>query len=304
VVRGVLTVGAVLFSSQGTLRTDFEVWANELGTYTAFDAGIFTLGVAMRTLPPPLPVYVSPVPGHHPTLVYARRRADLRGYDGRAGIVLPPAGPAAYALLIESDRTSESGLNGLFPLVRPAFVVHEPAGQPWAVLTQVTGTLQLAPEPPLDARFREAGSLVGVAFPEQLGGRVLRVELFWQARGPNSVPLTEFVQLPDTSNQVVAQHDSQPLAASYPTSRWPAGEYILEQVALSVPSTLPPGRYRMIVGLSDLGTGRRVLADGFDALGDAALAGAVARQPLAGRAAASSEHAVLFGDGVQYGHDE
>ncbi|MCL6649074.1 MAG: glycosyltransferase family 39 protein [Chloroflexi bacterium] len=295
VVSGALAVGVVLFSSQGTLRTYFEVWANELGTYTAFDAGIFTLGVAMRPLPPSLPVYVSPVPGDHPTLVYASRRADLRGYDGRAGIVLPSAGPAAYGLLIESDRTSEAALNELFPLVRPAFVVHEPAGQPWAILTLVAGTLQLAPERPLDVRFREAGSLVGVSFPEQFDARVLRVELLWQARGPTSVPLTEFVQLLDASNQVVAQHDSQPLAASYPTSRWQEGEYILERVTLSVPSTLPPGRYRMIVGLYELGTGRRVLADGFDALGDAALAGWVERRPPAGRAAASSEHAVPFG---------
>ena len=128
VVSGALAVGVVLVSSQGTLRTYCEVWANELGTYTAFDAGILTLGVAMRPLPPPLPVYVSLVPGDHPTLVYASRRADLRGYDGRAGIVLPPAGPAAYGLPIESDRTSEAALNELFPLVRPAFVVHEPAG--------------------------------------------------------------------------------------------------------------------------------------------------------------------------------
>lgn len=56
--RGGLFVGAAIAvaltvnSARLTLRDYFDGWANELGTYQAFDTGIWDLGRAMRDLPP------------------------------------------------------------------------------------------------------------------------------------------------------------------------------------------------------------------------------------------------------------
>ncbi|MCS6803044.1 MAG: glycosyltransferase family 39 protein [Chloroflexota bacterium] len=271
-----IAVAITAFSARLTLHDYFDRWANELGTYQAFDTGIWELGRAMRDLPATTTLYVSPLPGDHPTLVYASRRDDIRGYDGRAGIVLSPGGAAAYGVIVGADRTTEPTLGDAYG-ARPAFIALDPGAQPWAVLTLVDGPPRLAPSRLLDAQFAEAGRLFGVMLPERLEGRESEVTLFWQADGPTTRPLTVFVQLLDEGTRLVAQHDSQPLAASFPTTRWKKGEIIVERRRLRLPADLPRGQYRLIAGLYDLATGERVPVSGSDSLGDAALLGLLER---------------------------
>jgi len=93
-------------------------------------------------------------------------------------------------------------------------------------------------------------------------GTAYTVTLQWRAGGPTSVPLTVFTQLLDGNGRLVAQHDGPPAGGLRPTNDWRPGELIADPHVISLPNTLTPGTYRLIVGLYDGQTGRRVPAPG------------------------------------------
>ncbi|MDM8531234.1 glycosyltransferase family 39 protein [Anaerolineales bacterium HSG25] len=88
----------------------------------------------------------------------------------------------------------------------------------------------------------------------------LNLTLFWQALDTPSTDYNVFVQLLDSQNQVVAQHDSQPQAGTAPTSSWSVGEIISDPYMLTVAPTSGE-TYRLIVGLYRLDTGERLSTD-------------------------------------------
>jgi hypothetical protein len=49
---------------------------------------------------------------------------------------------------------------------------------------------------------------------------------------------------------------------SVPTSRWKVDDRIDDYYSLQLPPDLPPGDYRLVVGLYDLASGRRLVAEG------------------------------------------
>jgi hypothetical protein len=73
------------------------------------------------------------------------------------------------------------------------------------------------------------------------------------------------VQLLDSNDQVVAQHDAEPQGGSRPTDTWRPGEVILDNLGLLIPPGTPPGSYRRIAGMYDPQTlERQRLSDGSD----------------------------------------
>ena len=80
------------------------------------------------------------------------------------------------------------------------------------------------------------------------GGQV-PVDLLWQAAEVPREPLVVVVQLQDAAGHVVAGLEAQPLDGRYPTQNWTAGELVRDRHTLSLPADLPPGAYRLIVGL-------------------------------------------------------
>ncbi|MFZ1242015.1 MAG: hypothetical protein WAV66_22015, partial [Anaerolineae bacterium] len=51
--------------------------------------------------------------------------------------------------------------------------------------------------------------------------------------------------------------DVAPGAGSYPTTRWQAGEWIVDEVQIAIPPTLPAGDYQVEIGFY-LSTGARI----------------------------------------------
>ncbi len=88
-------------------------------------------------------------------------------------------------------------------------------------------------------------------------GALVPVELLWQARAAPGQVLVVVVQALDESGQVVAGLEAEPLGGRYPTALWSAGELVRDRHTLSLPATLLPGRYRLIVGLYDASTRER-----------------------------------------------
>jgi hypothetical protein len=93
-----------------------------------------------------------------------------------------------------------------------------------------------------------------VSHQAAFSGGALKVDLTWAATAQPSKDYTVFLHLLDDSGKVVAQADSQPRGAEFPTSLWQAGDRIADSYSLQA----PPGRYTLEVGMYDLPTLQRL----------------------------------------------
>jgi hypothetical protein len=112
----------------------------------------------------------------------------------------------------------------------------------------------------VQARFGDAITLLGYDLhsEEARPGQILRVTLFWKADDLVQEDYKVFVHLLDAQGQVLAQHDSQPVGGSMPTSSWPVGETVSDNHGVVVPRGMPSGEYRLVLGMYDPQTGRRL----------------------------------------------
>ena len=86
-----------------------------------------------------------------------------------------------------------------------------------------------------------------------------QLTLQWQAVQAPAADYTVFVHvLNQDGTCCVWQQDSMPLAGSYPTSRWLAGELVNDAIRIVLPSDLPPGTYPLEIGLYIADTGQRL----------------------------------------------
>jgi len=99
------------------------------------------------------------------------------------------------------------------------------------------------PERMLAAEFDDGIGLAGYTLTPAANG--LRVTLFWNARAAPLADYSTFVHVVNAAGSLVAQADAQPVAGSYPTSIWGAGESVTD--TLTVP--VGPGDYQVYVGL-------------------------------------------------------
>jgi hypothetical protein len=95
-------------------------------------------------------------------------------------------------------------------------------------------------------------------------GQIIRLDLVWQATQQATQTVKDrlkvFVHLLDGQGQVVSQRDSEPVAGTRPTTSWQPDEVIIDKYGLRLPTGLPPGEYRIVVGLYLPETGERLLA--------------------------------------------
>jgi hypothetical protein len=136
------------------------------------------------------------------------------------------------------------------------------------------GTDPRIPATPLSATFADSIQLIGVTLPQSKiqnprpsdGQSKIDVTFHWQVLQPTSKPYTVFLQLLDGQGQVVSSWDSQPFNGLYPTNLWSPGETITDTFSLPLPEAgLPPGKYRLITGFYDVGSGQRLpVASGGD----------------------------------------
>ncbi len=131
---------------------------------------------------------------------------------------------------------------------------------------------------PLNAKFGEEILLTGyhLAREEVERGDILLLTLFWEAETRVSTDYKVFVHLLDEDGSILAQHDSQPMGGVRPTSGWRIGEGVEDHHGVLLPE-VPPGEYRLVVGVYDPEGGERLpIADGGErAMGDSLLLGRV-----------------------------
>ncbi|MCL4296479.1 MAG: hypothetical protein KJ077_12160 [Anaerolineae bacterium] len=101
--------------------------------------------------------------------------------------------------------------------------------------------------------------------PNLAAGEPVQLSLLWQALDTPPLDYTVFVHLLDAGDHVVAGNDTQPVNNTYPTSIWSPGERILDHHTVPTPASLPPGPYRLAIGLYYQPSGERLplsFADG------------------------------------------
>jgi hypothetical protein len=114
----------------------------------------------------------------------------------------------------------------------------------------------------LDVSFGGQMRLLGYDLRRE--GGELRLGLHWQAMRQMGGDYKVFVHLFDPATEViVAQDDAMPRQNQYPTSWWVEGEVVGDEIAISL-KDLPPGSYRLALGVYDPGTMNRLAAVGPD----------------------------------------
>ena len=99
-----------------------------------------------------------------------------------------------------------------------------------------------------DGRLRLLGyNLVNDA--ALLPGEAVSVDLFWQAQADPGQDYYPRLQLLDAQGTVLAELAEKPVAGTYPTAWWRAGELVRDPHALPIPATMPPGSYRLALSL-------------------------------------------------------
>jgi len=115
-------------------------------------------------------------------------------------------------------------------------------------------------EVPVEAFFGDGLRLLGydlrpALWPEARG---LDVTLHWQAMQRMEVAFKFFAHLLDLeTGELVAQADVMPHDWTYPTHWWEKGEFVSDEITLSV-SDVPAGVYRVVIGVYDPETGARL----------------------------------------------
>jgi len=89
-------------------------------------------------------------------------------------------------------------------------------------------------------------------------GDILRLTLEWQAREDVQDSYKVFVHLLDEEGNLVAQRDSQPAGGSSPTATWLEGDEISDNYGVMIAANTDPGWYRLVVGMYEPDTGRRL----------------------------------------------
>ncbi len=119
------------------------------------------------------------------------------------------------------------------------------------------GWLQpLRAETATPARFDGRLRLQGYDLLPDPDGPILR--LYWEVLETPPEDLVTFVHLLDGQGRRVAQCDGPPLEGLLPTSRWAAGSLLIDRRQLPLPDGLAGGAYRLLVGLYDPATVRRL----------------------------------------------
>lgn len=153
-------------------------------------------------------------------------------------------------------------------LVQPLDATGQPAGEPLAL-----GELQIdnidrlydvpmdVARPLLDVCFGETICLRGATLSTITAapGDEVELVLYWQALDEPAAVYTVFLHVLNEAGETVLAADHWP--GGLPSDIWDAGQVITDRVPLALPPDLPPGDYRLRLGLYTADDGHRLPID-------------------------------------------
>jgi hypothetical protein len=165
-----------------------------------------------------------------------------RAFSDRSGYAI------VYVRSVQ-DGLPRPPFDSLYGKMQPAHVVaiH---GVPYAWIYRISPPAAN----PRPAAFGADLSLVAYKWePSAADARVLSLRLYWQTQRRPVKDYALFAHIVGSDGRRYAQAD--PI---YTTSAWPENTLNLTHLPLSLPETLPPGRYSVIIGMYDPATGQRL----------------------------------------------
>lgn len=113
---------------------------------------------------------------------------------------------------------------------------------------------------PLDAHVGDAITLAGYRLDQRAArpGDILTLTLYWRARQTPSARYKVFVHLLDANDRVVAQRDGEPVGDTRLTTTWRAGDPIDDNYGVWIDPQIPPGLYRIEIGMYRAEDGARL----------------------------------------------
>lgn len=186
-----------------------------------------------------------------------------------------PLDPAATTAALEHLAADHARLYVLFwgeAQADPDHVVENwlnthafKAGDQWygqvRLATYAAAAPAAAPQVALAARFGDHVMLTGYALQPAAPrpGDIVQLTLFWQADAPLDLRYKVFVHVyADEYAPPVAQQDGEPGGGLALTPDWPPGQVVADNHGVLLPADLPPGRYAVYVGLTELFSGARL----------------------------------------------
>jgi 4-amino-4-deoxy-L-arabinose transferase-like glycosyltransferase len=92
-------------------------------------------------------------------------------------------------------------------------------------------------------------------------GQPVQINLYWRGLAATPVDYVLFIHVLDERGERVFQRDLPLRHEDYPSSRWRPGELVIDKADLPLPA-LPPGEYRLLIGLYDPATFAQLPAEG------------------------------------------
>ncbi len=255
-----LLIAGLASSAYSTYHDYFDVWGAGTGLFDSFDVGLLSLAQKLHSRPGNESIYLSPVDHNHYTVQFGLGGAEARSFDGRRVLVLPePGAMAAYGIITRDDTRSLGRLGKIFPRGRVGETIQDFTFQPYAAIFRAEDAPQIAPQKSVGARLDETITLIG--YDVARDGNVIALTVYWGSIAETRGDYTVFAHVIDASSRVWAQDDAQPGRGSYPTSRWRAGEVVIDDYRLVIPAGAPRGErseYQIEIGMYILETGARV----------------------------------------------
>jgi hypothetical protein len=204
-------------------------------------------------------VFLAPLYARDYTYRFLLRDQPVESFDLGAALVLPGDGRAAVYAFPPEDR---AGLVQVASRIeRPAtFEVRADASgqRPLLTIVRVEGSQRELTT--ARWRFDNQIGLVGAWLEsgQTRPGGLVTLALHWLVLAQPSRDYSVFVHARDARGQTRFQRDRMPGDGSLPTGQWRVGDLIGDYYDLEVPRGVAAGEYRLVVGLYDLATGRRL----------------------------------------------
>ncbi|MBM4417428.1 MAG: glycosyltransferase family 39 protein [Chloroflexi bacterium] len=207
-------------------------------------------------------VFLAPLYARDFTFSFLLRDAAIASFDLGRAAVIPLGGERAHYVLPAEDAVGASAVAArLSSDVIVTSISGRDSTRPIAIV------LTAEPGPPPTGRIAAFSSLslVRVDVPaEAHGGETISVDLWWYVEDPVEASYTVFLHLRQGESRTLAQNDSIPGDASSPTSTWKRGDLVFDRHLVKIPlGSLGPAR--LVTGLYDAGSGRRVHLTGSSA---------------------------------------
>jgi hypothetical protein len=97
-----------------------------------------------------------------------------------------------------------------------------------------------------------------IGYEVQQSDRQVTIDWYWQRGDQVDHPYVVFNHLVDAQGQIMAQQDGRPQAGQPLMTCWQPAEIYRDRQVIELPANLPPGAYRLQVGLYNAVNGRRV----------------------------------------------